>query len=106
MSERVWDRGLQLERTALAWQRTALATAVAALAVVRLAAGRPFLPGLIVASAALVVAAVTVVHARLGYRRALGQLTAARPLASLSPAPLASLAVALLGFATLVLLLG
>lgn len=106
MTERVWDRGLQPERTALAWQRTATATAVAALAVVRLAAGRPYPPGLVLAAGAFAVAAVAVVRARSGYRRTLGGLAAQRPLAPSGPAPLAALAVGLLGLAALALLLG
>ena len=97
----LWDPGLQPERTALAWQRTALATAVAALAVTRLATHRPSVPVLVVAVLAAAFAALTAVRSAINYRRAVRELHAGRPLRPLGPALPTTAAIVLLGLAVL-----
>lgn len=75
MTESVFDRGLQLERTALAWQRTILTLAAGSLI-----AGRVLLPvfGLTswaIAGAGLTVSVVLFVLVRQRYTRAHRHLT-------------------------------
>ncbi|MGY1710803.1 DUF202 domain-containing protein [Geodermatophilus sp. SYSU D00758] len=62
----VFDAGLQAERTALAWRRTALSVAVAAVAAERLAAPALGALSLVVAGAGL---AQAVVVAEISWRR-------------------------------------
>src|SRR5918999_5451408 len=97
----LWDPGLQPERTALAWQRTALATAVAALAVTRLAVHRAAVPALAIAALAAGSAALTLVFSAAAYRRTVRCLTERRPLDPLGPALPTTVAIALLGVAVL-----
>lgn len=92
----VFDVGLQAERTALAWQRTALAVAVGAVAAERLAAPVLGVASLVVAAVGLLLAVVVMATARRRYRAvheslsARGDLTAVRS----SAAPIAALACA------------
>lgn len=70
MTESVFDRGLQLERTALAWQRTTLTLAAGSLV-----AGRVLLPvfGLaswVIGGAGLIVSVALFAFARRRYSRA------------------------------------
>ena len=69
MSEGVWDRGLQPERTALAWRRTSLAMAVAAVGAGRLAAPAIGAVAIALAGIGLIQAVVVSVlaHRRYGF---------------------------------------
>ncbi|MFB7893636.1 DUF202 domain-containing protein [Microbacterium sp. NPDC056044] len=66
-SERPFDAGLQLERTALAWRRTGLALAVGALLAVRVLPGHFGAWVLIPAGSGLVLSVVVAAHAQLRY---------------------------------------
>jgi putative membrane protein len=92
--DRVFDEGLQVERTALAWRRTSLALAVAAVGVGRLAA--PVIGAVAIALAGLgLLQALTVsVNARRRYRLAHRSLTSRGDLADLRQGglPIAALA--------------
>ncbi|WP_166872268.1 DUF202 domain-containing protein [Salinibacterium sp. ZJ450] len=90
--EKVFDPGLQPERTLLAWQRTVLSLAVAGVLAARFAAPQIGLPAAVLGliSAALSIAAYVGVRYR--YRRAHTGLRAAETLHSLSAWPLAALA--------------
>lgn len=81
-TDRVFDVGLQAERTALAWQRTALVMAVAAVGSGRLAA--PALGGLAygLAAAGLVQAVTVSFAAQRRYRRVHRSLTSHGDLAA------------------------
>ena len=75
VTESVFDRGLQLERTALAWQRTTLTLAVGSLV-----AGRVLLPVLglsswVIGATGLAVSVTLFVLARRRYSRAHHHLT-------------------------------
>lgn len=94
----VFDLGLQAERTALAWQRTALGMAVGALVAGRLAVPAFGVGSLLVAVLGLLLAVVVMATSRRRYRavhaslRAGGDLTAVRsaglPIASLAASAL------------------
>ncbi|MGY1592439.1 DUF202 domain-containing protein [Geodermatophilus sp. SYSU D00965] len=92
--DRVFDAGLQAERTALAWRRTALALGVGAVGAGRLAA--PVVGALAVALAALglVQAVAVAVAAQRRYRLASRSLTARGDLSAVSSGlPIAALAL-------------
>ena len=77
--DEVFDLGLQNERTALAWRRTALSLATAAVVIGRLTMGRLGIPAVILAGACAV-AATAVGHLSMQrYRRAHRSLTATQP---------------------------
>lgn len=77
----LWDTGVQIERTSLAWLRTILAFVVAAMVLIRLMAGR--LSGLVVVSCGVIVM-VAVLFGVLSWRR---YLTSHRRLHLHSPLP-------------------
>lgn len=72
----VFDTGLQAERTALAWQRTALAMAVGAVGAGRLAAPVLGAASLVLAGAGLLQALAVAVTAHRRYRAVHASLTA------------------------------
>ncbi len=88
----------------MAWQRTALAVSVCALAVLRLGLGGSSVAGIVVASLAVLAATAAFAGARVGYRRVIERLAATRPIGTVGPAGLGTIAVASLGLATLVVL--
>lgn len=92
--ERVFDAGLQAERTALAWQRTALALAVAALAAGRLLAPTLGLVAVVPAALGLVQAVVAGLAARRRYRAVHRSLSTRGDLAAVAAgaAPIAAVA--------------
>ncbi len=90
----VFDAGLQAERTALAWRRTALAMAVAAIGAGRLAAPVLGLGSVVLAAVGLVQAVVVAEVARRRYRAVHDSLTTRGDLTAvrLAGAPIALLA--------------
>ena len=98
-SEGVFDPGLQIERTLLAWQRTALALAIASAIAIRLLAVEIGPAGVAIGIAGLVLAAVAYATAGRRYRRAHLELTGGLRL------PDAGVVIAIVGAATLVLAL-
>ncbi|MDQ4117115.1 MAG: DUF202 domain-containing protein [Actinomycetota bacterium] len=64
----------------MAWQRTALAVSVCALAVLRLRLGSSPVAGIVVASLAVLAATAAFAGARVGYRRMIERLAATRPI--------------------------
>lgn len=86
MSTAPFDAGLQPERTLLAWRRTCLALAVAAMIIIRL--GAPTLGVLagIVGLASLALGASAYAVATLRYRRVHAELSSARSLPGAGPA--------------------
>lgn len=70
MTERVFDPGLQPERTALAWRRTGLAVAVGAIAGTRLLAPRLGAGALVVGAIGLGLAVLLVIGSTRRARRA------------------------------------
>jgi uncharacterized membrane protein YidH (DUF202 family) len=105
-AQRPWDRGLQPERTALAWQRTGLATAAAALAALRLAVLLNNPVAAVMAAVALGGAVGAAMHARLGYRRLTRRLTLGLPAGLVGPPPVQVAAVVLLGIGGVLLAVG
>ncbi|MDP4509217.1 MULTISPECIES: DUF202 domain-containing protein [unclassified Nonomuraea] len=79
--EEVWDRGLQSERTRLAWVRTAVALATGGLGATGLAArsGLPALAVVVFALAALC-GGVLLIRTRTRFRRVQAALHGGRPL--------------------------
>ena len=98
-SEGVFDPGLQIERTLLAWQRTALALAVGSAVAIRVFAVVIGPSGLVIGIAGLVLAAVAYAIAWRRYRRAHLALTAEARLPDVGPD------IAIVGAATLLLAL-
>lgn len=101
---KVWDPGLQPERTALAWQRTALACAVAALALCRLAVHRASSPAAFAALAATVVALLSLASVRAGYRRTRRRLGDQQPIAGSGPALLTTVGILLIAVGTVLVI--
>ncbi|MGW0479576.1 DUF202 domain-containing protein [Nonomuraea sp. NPDC003214] len=81
MSEEIWDRGLQSERTRLAWVRTAVTLATGGLGATGLAAraGLP-LPALAAFALAALCGAVLLIRTRVRFRRVQQALHGGRPL--------------------------
>lgn len=77
---RVWDAGLQPERTRLAWQRTALALLTAGLVVARLVGHHHIATGIAIAAAACVLAASVGIVSTRRYKSANRRLEEERPL--------------------------
>ncbi|MEV0995110.1 DUF202 domain-containing protein [Nonomuraea sp. NPDC050202] len=79
--EEIWDRGLQSERTRMAWVRTAVALSTGGLGAAGLAV-RHGLPVLATAAFALsaLCGGVLLIRTRLRYRRVQAALHAGRPL--------------------------
>ena len=101
-----YDVGLQPERTFLAWQRTALALAVASAAAVRFAAPQWGVVSAIVGLTGLGLALAAYVGVRYRYRRTHVALTESGTLRAVSAWPLAALAgsVIMLGVAAVLYL--
>ncbi|MEI4274021.1 DUF202 domain-containing protein [Klenkia sp. LSe6-5] len=110
LSGPVFDVGLQAERTALAWRRTALAMAVGAVGAGRLAAPVLGTPALAAAAIGLAQAALVTVVARRRYRVVHGSLTTHGDLTGVRQAglPIAALACSglLVGLLALAFVLG
>src|SRR5919197_4460204 len=98
----LWDTGLQPERTALAWRRTAIAVATAALVVLRLAVVHGAWLGAAGAFAGLVIAAETIRRASAGYARAADRLRGGAPLRPLADPRLLTTAVLVLAGSAIV----
>ncbi|MGR6916467.1 DUF202 domain-containing protein [[Actinomadura] parvosata] len=79
--EEIWDRGLQSERTRMAWVRTAVALSTGGLGAAGLAV-RHGLPAIAVAGFAMAAlcGGVLLIRTRLRYRRVQAALHAGRPL--------------------------
>ncbi|GAA4734041.1 hypothetical protein GCM10023328_12120 [Modestobacter marinus] len=109
-SGRVFDTGLQAERTALAWRRTALAMAVGAVGAGRLAVPVLGALALVAAVAGLAQAALVAVAARRRYRVVHQSLTTRGDLTGVRQAgvPIAALACSgvLVGLLALAFVLG
>lgn len=93
------DTGAQPERTALAWQRTALAVVVASAAVLRLAAVRGSVPGSVVAVVAGLLAVASLTRVRFGYARSASRLLAEHGTVVMGPVAATTASIALLGCA-------
>ncbi|GAA3706698.1 hypothetical protein GCM10022224_085270 [Nonomuraea antimicrobica] len=79
--EEIWDRGLQSERTRLAWVRTAVALSTGGLAAAGLAV-RSSLPSVAIAAFAMAAfcGGVLLIRTRLRFRRVQAALHGGRPL--------------------------
>ncbi|MEV4179762.1 DUF202 domain-containing protein [Nonomuraea sp. NPDC049709] len=79
--EEIWDRGLQSERTRLAWVRTAVALSTGGLGAAGVAA-RSGLPAIAIAGFAMAAlcGGVLLIRTRLRFRRVQAALHAGRPL--------------------------
>jgi uncharacterized membrane protein YidH (DUF202 family) len=104
-AERVFDVGLQAERTALAWRRTALAIAVGAVAAGRLTVPVLGWVGLLLAAAGLAQAMVLAAVAGRRYRIAHQSLTSRGDLTAVrsAGAPIAALTCSTLTIGALAL---
>lgn len=102
----VWEQGLQVERTALAWRRTCLAMLVASLVAVRLGALRDSPPAIAPAVASLLIWVVLSWRSRARYRHVSEALRAGRPHEPLLSGAWAATGIGLLALASLLLLIG
>lgn len=100
---RVFDSGLQPERTFLSWQRTVLALAVASAAGVRYVAETAGLAAVLAGISGLVLAILAYIGAKLRYRRAHDELVRSGTLHSTSAWALAALAASAFMLAVLAL---
>ncbi|KWW97882.1 hypothetical protein TH66_20985 [Carbonactinospora thermoautotrophica] len=105
MTPRLWDPGVQNERTALAWARTALGLTVCALLAARLARTHEPRATLAVAFLGTATAGAVLYAASRRYRARAADLRAGRPI--VAPAAVLGLTATVhaLGLATLALLL-
>lgn len=101
-----WDPGLQPERTALAWQRTGLATAVASLVAFRDGLVTANVPALALSVVAFLAAAWVLRASRTELDARVQALRAGSPLPAPTATPAAAAAVLALGGAVLCLVLG
>ena len=76
----IWDRGVQNERTSLAWTRSILSCFGCALLLARLAANTSWIIGAVIALAALALALAAVRVSARRYRQAASALSADEPL--------------------------
>lgn len=97
----VLDPGVQAERTALAWQRTALSLAAAGVLYLHATVGRAWL--LVPGAVLLVVAAATLLAGWRRYERLHQQIQTGAPVAA--PRPLATLAATVTLFSACAILL-
>jgi uncharacterized membrane protein YidH (DUF202 family) len=89
----------------MAWQRTSLAVAVSALAVVRLAVRDDSIAGLVVGSLVLASSAVTILRVRSGYNRMISEVPGTPlPRIPVGSGAATACSVALLGVAALLVL--
>jgi uncharacterized membrane protein YidH (DUF202 family) len=93
-STRLFDEGLQPERTHLAWQRTLLALGLGCAVAARLTAPHLGLIGVTISLAGLAAVVIAYVLVRLRYRRINHSLRSTQTLALVSAWPLALVAVA------------
>ncbi|MPZ89271.1 MAG: DUF202 domain-containing protein [Nitriliruptorales bacterium] len=101
MSERLWDPGLQPERTSLAWRRTSLAQVVAGFAVLRFALARGSVVAVAAAAVAVVAGGLTMLLAHKTYLASTIRLRERAPVRSGALPFIASACTALLGVAGL-----
>ncbi len=105
MTPRLWDPGVQNERTALAWARTALGLAACALLATRLARTHDPRATLAVALLGTAAAGAVLCTARRRYHTRLADLRAGRPIVALAAVLVLTVAVQVLGLVALALLL-
>jgi len=106
--ERVFDPGLQPERTALAWRRTALALTGGSVVIMRILPGVVGAVGFVLGFAGLTLALVVLVGSHRRYRRQHRALTSTDQAVLRSGWPVAALTAAtlLLGVVCLLFVLG
>lgn len=102
---RVFDTGLQPERTFLAWQRTVLALGVACIAAIRYVAPQAGVMAIIAGIAGVGLAIAAYIGAKVRYRRAHEELVSRGTLHSASAWALAALAASAFMLAVLALVL-
>ncbi|WP_439901956.1 YidH family protein [Microbacterium azadirachtae] len=102
--ERVFDPGLQPERTALAWRRTALALAGGSVVIMRILPSVIGGVALVLGFAGLVLALVVLIGSHRRYRRQHRALTSTEPVVLRSGLPVVALTAAALLVGVLCLL--
>jgi len=102
--ERVFDPGLQPERTALAWRRTALALAAGSVVIMRILPSVIGGVALVLGFAGLVLALVVLIGSHRRYRRQHRALTSTEPVVLRSGLPMVALTAAALLVGVLCLL--
>ncbi len=102
---RLWDRGVQNERTSLAWSRTALSLAACSLLLARLAQLQDVAVALVIALAGVLSSVALLVTGEVRYRRSARRLPSARPIVGPVPIALLTAGTLLLGVVALLLVL-
>jgi len=102
--ERVFDPGLQPERTALAWRRTALALAGGSVIIMRILPSVIGVAALVLGFAGLALALIVLIGSHRRYRRQHRALTSAEPVVLRSGWPVAAMTAATLLVGVLCLL--
>ena len=100
----VWHRGLQVERTALAWRRTTLSMLAASVVALRVGGLYENLAAMALASTSLGVCGALAWRSRSRYRQMSADLAAGRPHELLLSGGWAAAGIVLLAVSTLVLL--